>query len=47
MMEATAQYFQRRNTKVQAIFFSAFNPQAFDALREEAKAMAHSSPGQL
>ncbi len=37
MMENITQYFNRRNTKIKAILFSAYNPQAFSALQKEAK----------
>lgn len=37
MLSNINQYFQRRNTKIKAILFSAFNPQAFEAFRQEVK----------
>lgn len=37
MIEDVIQYFQRRNTKLKAILFSAYNKEAFTALRKEAR----------
>ncbi len=40
MLEEVTRYFQRRNTRLNAILFSVFNPQAFEAFRREAKDIA-------
>ena len=40
MVADAIQYFQRRNTKLKAILFSAYNANAFNALRKEAKELA-------
>ena len=40
MLENALKYFQRRNTKIKAILFSAFNTPAFEALRNEARQRA-------
>lgn len=40
MIENVLKYFQRRNTKVKAIFFSAFNGPAYTALKKEAQQQA-------
>jgi O-acetyl-ADP-ribose deacetylase (regulator of RNase III) len=40
MLENVTQYYQRRNTKLKAILFSAFNADAFEALKREAKSIA-------
>lgn len=40
MIEDAIKYFQQRKTKLKAIFFSAFNTQAFDALSKEARQIA-------
>ncbi len=40
MLENISGYFNRRNTKIKAILFSAFNNQAFEAFRKEAKELA-------
>lgn len=37
MLEDISKYFQRRNTKLNAILFSIFNPNAFSAFRKEAE----------
>lgn len=37
MMESVVQYLQCRNTKIQAILFSAYNSNAYDSLRKEAR----------
>lgn len=37
MLHDAIQYFQRRNTKLKAILFSAYNHQAYEALKKEAR----------
>ncbi|MCG3206024.1 MAG: hypothetical protein KCHDKBKB_02750 [Elusimicrobia bacterium] len=39
MIENVFKYFQRRNTKVKAIFFTAYNGKAFDALKKGARSL--------
>lgn len=40
MIEDAIKYFQQRKTKLKAIFFSAYNKEAFEALRTEARHLA-------
>lgn len=40
MLEEINQYFHRRNTRLKAVLFSAYNPEAFDALRKQARNLA-------
>ncbi len=40
MLEDISKYFQRKNTKMKMILFSAFNPDAFEAFRQEAKTLS-------
>jgi len=40
MIQDAIQYFQRRNTKLKAILFSAYNKEAFAALSKEARQLA-------
>ena len=37
MLQDAMLYFQRRNTKLKVILFSAYNPQAYEALKKEAR----------
>jgi len=41
MLEEITQYFHRRNTKIKMILFSAFNVDAFEAFRKEARDIAN------
>ena len=41
MLEEVAQYMRRRKTRLKLVMFSIRNPEAFDAFRKEARALAN------